>query len=158
MACTEEALGGGGAVGATEHEVVNHRERTELALTPLEVQLRIMLAATAAGAQQLNMYGEFTDARGQWVHIGVSPFRNGGSGEMLGSTRVDGTRRIGYGSAQRGAVGALSLDAQRYVGLDGTRMKEAFQKLLHNAPPRGQAAIYAAIRERNIDWIEDVMD
>ncbi len=132
--------------------------RNYLAQNPLEVQLRIILAATAAGAQQINMYGAFQSGQGQWIHIGVSPFRNGGPGELLGSARADGTRRIGYGSAQKGSVGALSAQARGYIGSDGTRMEVAFRKLLHNAPPLGYEAIYNAIRDRNLDWIGDVMD
>lgn len=133
-------------------------ERAELTSNELEVQTRIMAAAAAAGAQQLNMYGGFRDGPGQWIHIGTSPFRNGSMGETLDGVRADGTRRIGYGSAQRGAVGALTSEARWYVGQDGMPMAAVFEKLLHNAPPPGNEAVYNAIRDRNLDWIEDVMD
>lgn len=133
-------------------------EREKLSDNPLEVQLRIIIAATAAGAQQINMYGRFNTLRGQLIHIGVSPFRNGGPGEMLGNVPADGTRRIGYASAQKGAVGKLSPDAERYVGSDGTEMRVAFQHLLQNPPPPGYRTLYEAIRARNLDWLEDLID
>ena len=133
-------------------------EQKKLAANPLEVQLRIIAAAATAGVQQINMYGNFRRSTGQWTHIGVSPFRNGAVGELLGSARADSTRRIGYGSAQKGDVGTLSLKAKQYVGFDGTLMSVAFEKLLHNAPPVGYEGIYNAIRDRNFEWIEDVMD
>lgn len=133
-------------------------DRERLSHTPFEVQLRIITAATAAGAQQINMYGRFNTARGQLIHIGVSPFRNGGPGEMLGPVPADGTRRIGYASAQKNAIGSLSPAAKSYRGFDGTEMDDAFQRLLHNPPPPGYQMLYEAIRARNLDWLEDLID
>lgn len=134
------------------------RERDRLARTPLEQQLRIIEAATAAGAQQLNLYGVLhEEGDGQSIHIGVSPFRNGGKGEMLGKVAVDGVRRIGYGSAQKGEPGTLSKAAATYVGFDGTTMRDAFQKLLHNPPPSGYATIFEAIREHDLEKLKTLL-
>lgn len=116
----------------------------------LEMQLRIVEAAIASGAQQLDLYGALRGVSGQSIHIGVSPFRNGSVGEMLNASKADGMRRIGYGGAQKGDPGSLSPAAAKYVGRDGTSMKSAFERLLHNAPPRGYESLYQAIRDRDL--------
>lgn len=115
-----------------------------------EQQLRIIEAASAAGVQQLNLYGALHGVPGQSVHVGASPFRNGSAGEMLGQIPANDTRRIGYGGPQKGELGRLSSSSERYVGFDGVRMKDAFDRLLRNPPPRGLEQIYEAIRDRDL--------
>lgn len=133
-------------------------ECEKLTRTPLEEQLRIIEAALVSGAQQLNLYGvQRSEGPGQAIHIGVSPFRNGARGEMLGNVPVEGLRRIGYGSAQKGKPGTLSPAAARYVGFDGTKMQDVFNALLHAPPPHGYEGIYNAVREHDLEKLKAVM-
>ena len=85
--------------------------------------------------------------------MGMSPFRNGALGELLGEVHAEGTRRVGYETAQKGILGALTPEAADYIGIEGRRMKDIFMQVLHNDPPAYYRDLYDAVRTGDMDLL-----